>query len=75
MMTAIDASGNRAKHAMMARIVTCDATNRGALEAALGVGSRGGERETGDGKQCDDGSHDSDPCLTGDVDASHRING
>src|SRR5258708_34362045 len=38
---AIDTAGDRTEHAMMDGIVTGDAADHGALQAALGVGRRG----------------------------------
>jgi hypothetical protein len=40
-MAAVEASGGSAKHAVMAGIVTGDAADHGAFQAAFGVGRRG----------------------------------
>jgi hypothetical protein len=47
---AVDASGDGAEHAVMAGIVTGDAADRCALQAALGVGWFGSQRERRDGE-------------------------
>src|ERR1700761_1764315 len=50
-MAAIGAAGDGAEHAVMAGIVTGDAADRGALQAALGVGGIRGQGQRCDGKQ------------------------
>src|SRR5277367_120395 len=50
-MAAVGAAGNGAEHAVMAGIMPGNAADRGALQAALGLGRIGGQRQRGDGKQ------------------------
>jgi hypothetical protein len=56
-MAAVGAAGDGADHAVMAGIVTGDAADHGALDAALGVGCFGGQRKRGDGEQGGNGFH------------------
>src|SRR5580692_3486347 len=48
---AVDAAGDRAEHAVMDGIVPGDAADRGALQAALGVGGFNRQRKGSDGEQ------------------------
>ena len=49
-VAAVGAAGDGAEHAMMAGIVTGNAAHRRALQAALGVGCVGGQRQGRDGE-------------------------
>src|SRR5258707_1069562 len=66
-MAAIGATGDGAEHAVMSGIMTGDAADRGAPEATLGIGRRGGsERQHGDGEDDGGGFHDSLPKMLPD---------
>src|SRR6185437_10693890 len=57
-VAAVGAAGDGAEHAVVSGIVTGDAADRGALQAALGVRRRGGnDRERSDGENGGGGFH------------------
>jgi hypothetical protein len=60
-VTAVETAGGRTKHAVMAGIVTGDAADHRALQAALGVGAAGRKRQRRDSEQSGNGLHGSDP--------------
>ena len=49
-MAAVETAGRGAEHAVVAGIVTGDAADHGAFQAAFGVGRTGGQRQRGDGE-------------------------
>src|ERR1700733_11548565 len=57
-VTAIEAASGRAKHAVMAGIVTGDAADHGALQATLGLGALGRGGKRGNDEQCGNDFHD-----------------
>src|SRR5260370_14487187 len=58
-VAAVEAAGGGAEHAVMAGIMTGDAADCGAFQAALGVGGRSrNQRQCGDGKNGGCGFHD-----------------
>ena len=67
-VAAVEAAGGSAQQAVMAGIVAGDAADGRALEAALGVGRRGDDRQRGDGGDCECGLHDA---ISGN-ESSHR---
>jgi len=69
-VAAIGAAGDGADHGMMAGIMTGDAADHRALQAALGIGGACGQRERGDGEQGSDRFHGGSPL--GNIEL-HRI--
>jgi hypothetical protein len=57
-VAAVETAGGSAEQAVMAGIMAGDAADGRALEAALGVGRRGDNRQHGDGGESDCGLHD-----------------
>jgi hypothetical protein len=60
-MAAIGASGDRAEHAMMSRVMPGDAADHGALQAPLGVSCSRSEGQRGNGEQQASGFHGGGP--------------
>jgi hypothetical protein len=60
-VAADEASGGGAEHAVVPRVMTGDAADHGALQAALGVGRMSRERKHGRGEQCGNYFHDEHP--------------
>ena len=57
-VTAVEAAGGGSEHAVVTGKMSGSAADDGALDAALGVGSGGRQRQRGDGERSEHGSHD-----------------
>jgi hypothetical protein len=57
-MTAIETSGRRTEHAVMAGIVSGNAADHGALQAAFGFGVTGRAANRDNDEECSDELHD-----------------
>jgi len=59
-VAAVETAGRRAKHAVMTGVMPGHAADHGALDAASGLGTIGGNTKRDNDEQCGDDLHDSD---------------
>ena len=57
-MASVKTTSGRTEHTVMASIMACDAADRGALQAALGLGASGHAGERNSDEQCSGNFHD-----------------